>query len=138
MLQLQRGVMTTCADGKSRVLKAFVALFTGDMPTVSKCLRRTGRNARKPCRFCHFAATSNPSRKSIHCIPSDDEKELRSSEEMMEVWDILEAARVNGTQAQHLRLAKRWGVKRKPVLPSLMMDFTNGVPHDPMRLPLLG
>ena len=99
--------MTTCADGKSRLLRAVVAFATGDMPAVTKCLRYSGHNAARPCRFCHFAAAHDPSRKSIHCIPGDGEVELRNSQEMVEAWDKVEVSRMQGNQAQHRRFVKR-------------------------------
>ena len=87
ILRLERGVMTDCADGKSRVMRGFVVFATGDMPAVSKCLGYAGHNSTRPCRFCHFAASYDSYCKTTCCIPRDGEECMRSSGEMKKLWE---------------------------------------------------
>ena len=63
---------------------------------------------------------------------------MRTSRETKRLWSEADALLRNGTAAQHGRLMKESGIKRKPILSSLQMNFTHGVPHDPMHLLLLG
>ena len=130
--------MTTCADGAARILKGFVAFATGDMPAVSKLFGHAGRKSARPCRFCHFEATYNRSSRSLQSIPKEGKEGMRASREMARTWEKVEEVRDKGVKAEYERFARRRGIKRRSALSSLMMDFTHGAPHDPMRLLLLG
>ena len=138
MLQLEQGVTTTCADGATRMLKAFVVFATGDMPAVSKLFGYAGHKSARPCRFCHFEATHDRSSRSMQSIPKEGEQDIRTSNEMTRLWEKVEVVRDKGVKAEYQRFVRRWGIKRRPALSSLMMDFTHGAPHDPMHLLLLG
>ena len=63
---------------------------------------------------------------------------MRTSRETKRLWDEADALLRNGTVAQHRRFMKESGIKKKPALSSLEMNFTHGTPHDPMHLLLLG
>ena len=138
LMVLQRGVPTACADGHTRNMKAHVVFLTGDMPAMSKILGFAGHNATSPCRFCHFKAVRVEALRSICCVPEVEEAPLRTSEETKRLWSEADALLCSGTAAQRGRFMKASGIKRKPALSSLQMNFTHGAPHDPMHLLLLG
>ena len=138
LLRLEGGVMTACSDGQQRTMRAFSVLFTGDMPAVSKALGYSGHNATKPCRFCHFNSTYDPYGRCRRCIPLERESTMRTSEETDFLWMKAELMQEQASNAQYLTFVKSSGIKRRPALSSLRMDFTHGAPHDPMHLLSLG
>ena len=138
LLRLEGGVMTACSDGQQRTMRAFSVLFTGDMPAVSKALGYSGHNATKPCRFCHFNSTYDPYGRCRRCIPLERESTMRTSEETDFLWMKAELMQEQASNAQYLTFVKSSGIKRRPALSSLKMDFTHGAPHDPIHLISLG
>ena len=109
--RLQHGVMTTCADGTARILKAFVVFATGDMPAVSKLFGYAGHKSVRPCRFCHFESTYDHSSRGRCSIPKEGPEDMRTSDEMMRVWGKAEEVRNGGVKAEHGRFVRRWGTQ---------------------------
>ena len=119
-------------------MNAHVVFLAGDTPAISKALEFAGHNAASPCRFCHFKAVRVQASRSLCCVPEVDEAPMRTSAETRRLWSEADALLCNGTAAQRDRFMKESGIKRKPVLSSLQMNFAHGIPHDPMHLLLLG
>ena len=138
ILELERGVITTCADGQVRRVRGCVLFFTGDYPAVSKALGYAGHNATRPCRFCHMLATYDPHARCMCSVPPSEPPVLRTSEETVRLWREAQTLRVGPNAAKHKRFVKLHGVRRRPMLSEIHMDFTDGCPHDPMHLLLLG
>ena len=62
---------------------------------------------------------------------------MRASREAKRLWREADALVRGRTAVQRDRFMKESGMKRKPVLSSLQMDFTHGAPDHPMHLLLL-
>ena len=138
ILELERGVMTTCADGQMRKMRGYVLFFTGDCPAVSKTLGHAGHNGTRPCRFCNMQATRISHGRCMCCVPRGQLPTLRANEETVRLWGEAENLRVGPNAAKCKRFVKLYGVTRQPALPKMHMNSTDGCPHDPLHLLLLG
>ena len=164
LVSLQKGIQVMCADGKMRLLKAFVFLGTFDYPGGSKPLGFMGHMALHLCRMCHkkkkhideingrsvlpssskqirsAAASGNREESYLKWIDGEC-PERRSDFETRQVWkqlDKLERSSARGSKAKLKRLQKETGILRNPVLGRLTMDFVHSIPYDPMHLLFLG
>ena len=70
--------MTTYPDEKSRLVSWLVSFASEDISSqdpcisaASKCLKSAYCHGARPCRFCHFAVTYNPSIESACCVSGD-------------------------------------------------------------------
>lgn len=138
---------------------------TGDFPAVSKVLGFRGHNAKFPCRACLKEAIYIKDLRASYLLPVGNEicrthaiKGLdlaqgeswldlecparRTTEETMKVWELLSDQNdANGRDSTYrLRddLSKRTGIKRKPTISRLTLDFVRCFPYDPMHQCLLG
>ena len=156
LLALQNGISVPCVDGKIRRLQAFLFVVTADWPASSKVSGFCGHGCTHPCRCCH---KSSRNRALVPTGSATMRKRAASGEEgflgwiegecpnvrtkpqMERVWDQLDAlhggfSMFSGDSS--VALSKRSGVKRRPLLSTLYVDFCQAFPYDPMHLCLQG
>lgn len=152
---LEMGINCKCADGISRRLVVHVLFFTADWPAASKIFGFVGHTGKKGCRRCHKEGRKLcggggvvylPHKESLSCIDDSTFFELegpgrRSNTETRGVWKeirALQSRKFQGQKKAMRKLIQETGIKRKPKLCDLSLDFVQSLPYDPMHLCLLG
>jgi len=150
---LENGVYTECHDGKRRLLRAFVLFITADFPAASKILGFSGHNAKLFCRHCMKEARHDPACGGIRAI-RDGNSEVknnvlrgasdshfdtwlqtecpspRTSGETRDIWGAIElysSRSICGTHSKQSITLSR-GIKRKPIVSLLGLDFVKSFP----------
>ncbi|PPQ78936.1 hypothetical protein CVT24_012460 [Panaeolus cyanescens] len=143
LLELEEGVETF--DGLEQSifdLRAFLLVGFGDIPAVSLITRMKGQNGVHPCRSCMIKGVTGDGR--VNYIPlrrdgiphtsnySASNLPHRTHQQFMQQVSDIEAA---PTKVERDNLAKKFGVKGRPLLSSLSsIRFPASFPFDFMHL----
>ena len=150
---LENGLYTEFHDGKRRLLRAFVLFSTADFPAASEILGFSGHNAKLFCRHCMKEARHDPACGGIRAI-RDGNSEVknnvlrgasdshfdtwlqtecpspRTSGETRDIWGAIElysSRSICGTHSKQSITLSR-GIKRKPIVSLLGLDFVKSFP----------
>ena len=159
--KLQEGMAVTCHDGKIRKLRAYILFISADWPAMSKLTGYSYHSAYHPCRMCMKKGTFNSGIRSMTFIPcgtrNDRDRVVAGDRHYIErwkrqecprprtdrgtrsVWAKLERLQQNGANKSAIeRVVRDEGIRVRPVMSSLYLDFVFGVPYDFMHQILIG
>lgn len=160
IVRLEAGVDVLCADGKLRKLYVYVLFITADWPGASKVLGFSGHNALVACRFCLKISRYITEVHSTCMLPNTQDSlrqeviggsqpsalewletecpNRRSSTETAFEWNKIDRALRRGDRQTANEITRSKGIRRKPLISALKMDYVNSFPYDPMHQGLLG
>lgn len=145
LIQLEAGV--TAFDAISQalfILRAFLIIIFGDIPAISMLMHVKGHNGFSPCRMCEITGVRTPGdRATTHYVPLSRVGFSQNSYDPLNLplrthEDFIRKARkvqMAPNNAQHERLAKKYGIKGIPLLSALSsLSFPISFPYDFMHL----